>query len=90
MTLSDLTIERPILTWMMILALLVFGTIGYSRLGVDQMPKMEFPIVMVSATLEGATPEAMEEDVTEILEEHLNTIAEFARSAPRLFPTSRT
>ena len=75
MTLSDLTIERPILTWMMILALLVFGTIGYSRLGVDQMPKMEFPVVMVSATLEGATPEAMEEDVTEILEEHLNSIA---------------
>ena len=75
MTLSDLTIERPILTWMTILALLVFGAIGYSRLGIDQMPRMEFPVVMASATLEGATPSAMEEDVTEILEEHLNAIA---------------
>ncbi len=75
MAISDLTIQRPILTWMMILALLVFGTIGYSRLGVDQMPKMDFPMVMVSATLQGASPEAMEEDVTVILEEHLNSIA---------------
>jgi HAE1 family hydrophobic/amphiphilic exporter-1 len=75
MTLSDLSIQRPVLTWMMMLALLVAGFMGYSRLGVDQFPPMTFPVVMVIANLEGASPEGMEEDVTDILEEQLNTIA---------------
>jgi HAE1 family hydrophobic/amphiphilic exporter-1 len=73
-TLSDVAIQRPILTWMMTLALIVFGVLGFLRLGVDQFPNMEFPVLTVQATLEGATPEGMEEDVTDVLEEHLNTI----------------
>jgi HAE1 family hydrophobic/amphiphilic exporter-1 len=60
---------------MLILSLVVFGFLGYTRLGVDQFPKMEFPVVMVSAQLEGASPEVMEEDVTDVLEEYLNAIA---------------
>lgn len=75
MSLSDLSIERPILTWMMILALIVFGVLGYNRLGVDQYPNMEFPVLTVTATLEGATPEGIEEDVTDVLEEQLSTVA---------------
>jgi HAE1 family hydrophobic/amphiphilic exporter-1 len=75
MTLSDVSIERPILTWMMILALIVFGVLGYNRLGVDQFPNMDFPVLSVTAVLEGASPEGMEEDVTDVLEEQLNTIA---------------
>jgi len=73
-TLSDVSIQRPILTWMMTLALVVFGVIGFTRLGVDQYPNLEFPVLTVVASLEGATPEGMEEDVTDVLEEHLNTI----------------
>ncbi|HEB89148.1 MAG TPA: efflux RND transporter permease subunit [Deltaproteobacteria bacterium] len=75
MSLSDLSIDRPILTWMMILALIVFGVLGYNRLGVDQFPDMEFPVLTVNATLEGATPEGIEEDVTDVLEEQLSTVA---------------
>ena len=75
MTLSDVAIRRPILTWMMMLALLVFGVLGYQRLGMDQFPRMDFPVLTVIATLDGATPEGMEEDVTDVLEEQLNTIA---------------
>ena len=56
MTLSDLSIERPILTWMMILALVVFGVLGYNRLGVDQFPNMEFPVLSVKELLEKETP----------------------------------
>jgi HAE1 family hydrophobic/amphiphilic exporter-1 len=52
-TLSDLSIRRPIFTWMV----------------------MEFPVLTVTAELEGASPEGMEEDVTDVLEEQLNTIA---------------
>jgi HAE1 family hydrophobic/amphiphilic exporter-1 len=74
-TLSDLSIDRPILTWMMTLALIVFGVLGYNRLGVDQYPNMEFPVLTVNAMLEGATPEGIEEDVTDVLEEHLSTVA---------------
>ncbi len=74
MTLSDISIRRPVLTLMMTLSMVVFGVLGYYELGVDQMPNMEFPVVTVIASLEGAGPETMEEDVTEVLEEHLNTI----------------
>ncbi|MCG8588898.1 MAG: efflux RND transporter permease subunit, partial [Proteobacteria bacterium] len=75
MTLSDVSIRRPILTWMMTLALIVFGVLGYQRLGVDQFPDMDFPVLSVTAELPGASPEGMEEDVTDVLEERLNTIA---------------
>jgi len=73
-SLSDLCIQRPVLTLMLTLSLVVFGVLGYLELGVDQMPNMEFPVVTVTAQLEGASPETMEEDVTEVLEEHINTI----------------
>ena len=75
MSLSDVCIQRPVLTLMLTLSLVVFGVLGYFELGVDQMPNMEFPVVTVTAQLEGASPETMEEDVTEVLEENLNTIA---------------
>jgi HAE1 family hydrophobic/amphiphilic exporter-1 len=75
-TLSDLSVRRPVLTWMMTLALLVFGVLGYARLGVDQYPELEFPVVTVDARLEGASPEGVEEDVTDVLEERLNTISD--------------
>ncbi|HXZ85942.1 MAG TPA: efflux RND transporter permease subunit [Myxococcota bacterium] len=75
MSLTDLCIARPVLTLMLMLSLVVFGVLGYCELGVDQMPNMEFPVVTVTAQLEGASPETMEEDVTEVLEENLNTIA---------------
>ena len=71
----DLFIRRPILTLMLMLSLIVFGVLGYQRLGVDQFPDMNFPVVTVSAQLEGASPEVIEQDVTDVLEEHLNTIA---------------
>jgi HAE1 family hydrophobic/amphiphilic exporter-1 len=74
-TLSDLSIERPVLTWMLMLGLIVFGLLGYLRLGVDQYPDMEFPEVAVVARLDGATPEVMEQDVTDVLEEYLSTVS---------------
>jgi multidrug efflux pump len=72
--LIDVCIRRPVFTLMLTLSIIVFGVLGYSRLGVDQFPSMEFPVVTVTAVLEGASPEVMEEDVTDVLEEYLNTI----------------
>jgi HAE1 family hydrophobic/amphiphilic exporter-1 len=71
----DLFIERPVLTWMLTLSLLVFGVLGYARLGVDQFPNLEFPVVTGLAKLEGASPEVVEQDVTDVLEEYLTTMA---------------
>ncbi len=75
MSLSDVAIQRPILTWMMTLALIVFGVLGYQRLGVDQYPNMEFPVLTVTTTLEGASPEGVEEDVVDVIEEQLSTLS---------------
>jgi HAE1 family hydrophobic/amphiphilic exporter-1 len=74
-TLSDVAIRRPILTWMMTLALIVFGVLGYERLGVDQYPNMEFPVLTVTATLPGASPESIEEDVVDVIEEQVSTLS---------------
>ena len=61
MSLSDLSIQRPVLTWMMTLALATFGVLGFMRLGVDQYPDMTFPFVGVMVALEGAAPSAIED-----------------------------
>jgi len=74
-TLSDISIDRPVLTWMMVIALGTFGVLGYARTGVDQYPDMEMPALSVYASLEGATPEGMEEDVTDVLEEQIFSIS---------------
>jgi hydrophobe/amphiphile efflux-1 (HAE1) family protein len=73
-SLSDLSIKRPVLTWMMVLALATFGVLGFLRLGVDRYPDMEFPFVGVAVELEGASPSAMEDEVVDPLEEAFATI----------------
>src|SRR5262245_37647429 len=59
---------------MLMAALIVFGAIGFSRLGVSQNPDVDFPVINVSVTLEGASPEVMESDVIEPLEDAVTTI----------------
>jgi len=67
-------ISRPIFTGMLTLAVLVFGIVAYPRIGVDQFPEVEFPIVTVTTVLPGADPESIERSVTKPLEEALNTL----------------
>ena len=74
MNLSDVSIERPVFTWMMVLALATFGVMGFSRLGVDQFPDMEFPYVGVMLEYKGASPSTMEEEVVDVVEEAFSTI----------------
>ena len=74
MSLSELSINRPVLTWMMTLALAVFGVMGFLRLGIDRYPDMTFPFVGVVVTLEGASPTTIEDEVVDVLEEAFATI----------------
>ncbi|OIO37384.1 MAG: acriflavin resistance protein [Candidatus Omnitrophica bacterium CG1_02_46_14] len=68
MTLSDISIKNPVFAWMLMLGILVFGWIGFSKMGVSQLPDVDFPVVTVSITWEGAAPEVIETDVTDIVE----------------------
>ncbi len=74
MTLSDLSIKNPVFAWMLMFALMIFGWVGYSRMGVSQMPDVDFPIVNVAVTWEGAAPEIMEAEVVDIIEDAVTSV----------------
>ncbi len=83
MFLPYLSIRRPVLASVFSLALIVLGVAGYSRLPVRELPNVEFPVVSVQTVLPGASPEVVETEITEVLEEELNGIegVEFIQSA---------
>ena len=74
MTLSDISIKNPVFAWMLMAALIVFGSISFQRMGVSQMPDADFPVVSVALTWEGAAPEVMETDVVDIVEDAITSI----------------
>jgi len=56
-------------------SLVVLGLVSVGRLGVDLFPRIEFPFMTVTTVLEGATPETVETEVTDVIEDHVNTIS---------------
>jgi HAE1 family hydrophobic/amphiphilic exporter-1 len=75
MWLVDVSIRRPVFATMLIGTLVVLGLVSFGRLGVDLFPRVEFPYVAVTTTLEGAAPDTIETEVSDVLEEQLNTIS---------------
>jgi HAE1 family hydrophobic/amphiphilic exporter-1 len=73
--LARLCVKRPVFASVLILSLVVVGIVGYSRLGVDRYPKVDFPTVAVITRLDGAAPEEVETEITDKIEESVNTIA---------------
>jgi hydrophobic/amphiphilic exporter-1 (mainly G- bacteria), HAE1 family len=74
MWLSDTSIKRPVFATMLVLVLVVLGAVSYPNIGVDLMPKVDFPVVSVTTQLKGASSEIMDVDVTDKIEEAVNTI----------------
>ncbi|MGZ6417771.1 MAG: efflux RND transporter permease subunit, partial [Pseudobdellovibrio sp.] len=74
MSLPKLAINRPVMAWMMMLALIVFGLLSYQGMGVSQLPDVDFPVVSVSLSLNGAAPEVMESQVVDPLEDAIMQI----------------
>ncbi|MBI3332986.1 MAG: efflux RND transporter permease subunit, partial [Candidatus Omnitrophica bacterium] len=74
MTLSDLSIKNPVFAWMLMAGLILFGLIGFNQMGVSQMPDVEFPVVNVQLSWEGAAPEVMESDVVDIVEDAIMSV----------------
>ena len=72
--LAAICIRRPIFASMIVLALVVIGTVSYIRLGVDRFPSVDLPTVSVRTSLPGASPEEIETEISQRIEEAVNTI----------------
>jgi HAE1 family hydrophobic/amphiphilic exporter-1 len=75
MNLPELCIRRPVMTTLLMAALLIFGVIGYRALPVSELPNVDFPTISVTASLPGASPETMAAAVATPLEGQFSTIA---------------
>src|SRR4051812_10310701 len=73
--LAQLSVRRPVLATVLILVMLVVGFVGYRTLGVDKFPKLDVPIVTITTPYPGASPSAVEADVTKKIEAAINTIS---------------
>ncbi len=73
--LANVSVRRPIFATVLVLGICVLGIAGYAQLGVDRFPKIDAPFVSVTARLPGAAPEEIETEVTDKLEEAVNTIS---------------
>ena len=74
MSLSETSIKNPVFAWMLMLFLIVFGGICFTRLGISQMPDVDFPQVQITVTLEGASPEIIESDVIDPIEDEIMSV----------------
>ncbi len=72
--LAEVSIRRPVFATMLVLALVVVGAASYFRLGVDRFPSVDLPTVAVRTSLPGASPEESEAEITDRLEEVVNTV----------------
>ncbi|MEM8533020.1 MAG: efflux RND transporter permease subunit [Chloroflexota bacterium] len=71
---SDVSIKQPVFITMVMLTIVVFGLLAYSRLPVNLLPDISVPVVVVSVPYPGAGPESVAEQVARPIEENLNTL----------------
>jgi HAE1 family hydrophobic/amphiphilic exporter-1 len=75
MNLPELCIRRPVMTTLLMLAFIVFGLFAYNLLPVAALPRVDFPTIFVTASLPGASPDAMASAVATPLEKQFSNIA---------------
>jgi len=73
--LASISVRRPIFATVLILAVVVVGIVGYGSLNVDRFPNVDLPIVSIVTRLPGAAPEEIETELTDKIEEAVNTIS---------------
>jgi HAE1 family hydrophobic/amphiphilic exporter-1 len=74
MSISQFSIKKPVFAWMLMMSLLVFGYISFSRMGISQLPDVDFPVVNIQITWAGASPNVMETAVADIVEDAVMSI----------------
>jgi len=72
--LAALCVRRPVFASVLILSLSVIGVFSFTQLGIDQFPNVDIPVALVTTRLPGAAPEQVESEVTDKIEEAVNTI----------------
>jgi HAE1 family hydrophobic/amphiphilic exporter-1 len=73
--LAALCVKRPVFASVLILSLTVIGVFSFTRLGLDRYPKVDFPTVLITTVQPGAAPEQIETEITDKIEEAVNTIS---------------
>ncbi len=73
-SLADISIRNPVMTWMILAAIILFGLITFRKLGISQLPDVDFPQVNVSITYEGASPEVVESMIIDPVEDALISV----------------
>lgn len=74
MSLIETSVRRPVFAWILMIGIMFFGAIAFFRLGVSSMPDVDFPVVTVQLSLPGASPEIMETNVVDIVEDNLLSV----------------
>ncbi|HET8997400.1 MAG TPA: efflux RND transporter permease subunit, partial [Acetobacteraceae bacterium] len=74
MNISAPFIARPIATWLLAIAILLAGALGYRSLPVSALPEVDFPTIQVTTQLPGASPETVETLITASLERQFGQI----------------
>src|SRR4051812_31347057 len=69
MSITEACIKKPVFAWMLMAATIVFGLVAAQRIGISQFPDVDFPTINISVGWEGASPEAVESDLIEPIEE---------------------
>lgn len=73
--LAEICVRRPVFATMLIMALVVMGIFSYSRLTIERFPRVEFPTITVTTRLLGAAPQEVETEITDKVEQAINTIS---------------
>src|SRR5262245_55206295 len=73
--LAELSVKRPVFATVLILSLTVVGIFSFYQLGVDRFPKIDIPTVLVTTVQPGAAPEQIETEISDKIEEAVNTIS---------------
>ena len=72
---TQISLRNPVLATMVMLAFVVLGLFSFQRLQIDQFPSIDFPVVVVSTEYPGASPDIVESELTQKVEEAVNAIA---------------
>ncbi len=72
--LAEVCIRRPVFAVMLIAAMVVVGVVAFNKLGVDRLPSVDLPTINVRTSLPGASPEEVESQVSQVIEEAVNTV----------------
>ncbi|MCU0691621.1 MAG: efflux RND transporter permease subunit, partial [Polyangiaceae bacterium] len=73
--LAEICVKRPVLATVLSLVILVVGGVFYTQLGVDQFPKVDFPVIVVTTTQPGASPHDIEAEISDKIEGAVNTVS---------------